>query len=102
MGGRGSTRADIRIALLAQVNPGGYTMGTMTGYVVPTEAETSVAASSSQSDEASPTMTTKTTKASSPAYSTSTYGNGTATSTFVYTTRPIVRSLRLISRRASA
>ncbi|KAL8291255.1 hypothetical protein RQP46_002233 [Phenoliferia psychrophenolica] len=71
-----------------QVNPQGYTIGTLTGYqhvsstTSPSPTANRVRAAAPQKPPPTP----------SPTYSTSTYSNGN-TSTFVYTTRPIVNPI---------
>ncbi|ORY76551.1 hypothetical protein BCR35DRAFT_353352 [Leucosporidium creatinivorum] len=74
------------------VNPGGYTIGTMTGYVVekPTamSESASTASAPASSTSASWSEVQAAAETASPTYSTST--GSAATSTYVYTTRPIV------------
>ena len=73
----------------------------MTGYV----AQKSTGSSASSSISETPSATAETliessAAAPSPTYSTTTYSDGSATSTFVYTTRPIVSSATVRSLRS--
>ncbi|KAK4049950.1 hypothetical protein OIV83_003774 [Microbotryomycetes sp. JL201] len=73
------------------INPAGATIGTLTGYVPLT---TDVPASDTSIMTVTPTSPSSSSRAEPPTFSTTTFensaGSATATSTFVYTTRPIV------------